>query len=81
MKNGPLRKKNGPLRIKNGPLRIKNGPLRKNHEMRHFVLFPEYIIPWTTKVNQGGINLTFIDIDVVGRAESNCRPLPTVKLI
>ena len=46
-----------------------------------YLLFPEYIIPWTTKVNQGGINLTFINIDVVGRAQSNCWPLPTVKLI
>ena len=47
----------------------------------HTILYPEYIIPWTTKINQGGINLTFINIGVVDRAESNCRPLPTVKLI
>ena len=45
------------------------------------LLDPEYIIPWTTKVNQGGINLTFINNDAVGRAESNCWPLPTEKFI
>ena len=49
-------------------------------DQRYF-LDPEYIIPWTTKVNQGGINLTFINNDDVGRAESNCWPLPTVKFI
>ena len=26
------------------------------------ILYPEYIVPWTTEVNQGYINLTFIDI-------------------